>query len=88
MDRALLYHASIVACGFVLAAVSVPSLLAGEPSVSGVLMAVGGVGMVLAAGYEQLTADDPAVPETPGLVLVAVLAAVALLAWAASLLLG
>lgn len=86
MDRALLYHGSLVVCGFVLAAVSVPSLVAGEVSVSGVLMAVGGVGMVLSAGYEQLTAEDPAVPETPGLVLVTVFAALALLAWGISLL--
>ncbi|WP_440988622.1 hypothetical protein [Haloarchaeobius baliensis] len=86
MNRALLYHASIAVCGFVLAAVSVPSLVADEVSVSGVLMAVGGVGMVLASLYEQLTAENPAVPETPGLVLVTVSAAVALVAWAMSLL--
>ncbi|MFC4406929.1 hypothetical protein [Haloarchaeobius iranensis] len=86
MRRALLYHGSLVVCGFVLAAVSVPSLVAGEFSVSGVLMAVGGVGMILASGYEQLANDDPAVPETPGLVLVAVFAALALLAWGLSLL--
>lgn len=86
MERALLYHASLVVSGGVLAAVSLPSLVAGEFSASGVLMAVGGVGMVLAATYEQLTADDPAVPETPGLVIVAVFAALALVAWGISLL--
>lgn len=86
MNRALLYHGPLVVCGFVLAAVSVPSLVAGEFSVSGVLIAVGGGGMVLASAYEQLTNDDPAVPETPGLVLMAVFAAIALVAWGISLL--
>ncbi|WP_256296057.1 hypothetical protein [Haloarchaeobius salinus] len=86
MNRSLLYHGSLVVCGFVLAAVSVPSLVAGKFSVSGVLMAVGGVGMVVASTYEQLTNDDPAVPETPGLVVVTGFAAVALLAWGISLL--
>jgi len=53
-----------MALGLIFCALSIPPLLI-EISLPLVLMAVGGVGMLITAGYDLLFSDDPSGPTQP-----------------------
>lgn len=55
---ARLYYAAIVVGGALLARWGLSELLSGDITVFGVLLAVGGVGMVLATVHEVATSED------------------------------
>ncbi|OLZ41842.1 hypothetical protein A6E15_13000 [Natrinema saccharevitans] len=63
MRTALRYHASMAVIGGALALMGLATLSSWTVSVPAVLLSVGGVGMVLATGYEVVLADDPTIPD-------------------------
>ena len=57
MERLYVYNGALAIVGISLGFNAVPSLLAGERSVSLLLIAVGSCGMIVAAVYQSLTTD-------------------------------
>lgn len=77
VNRALLYHGSWLVVGVCTAVPALLSIRAGEFGIGTLLMAVGGVGLVLGVGYERRFRDAPD-PELPAGVLFALVFAAAL----------
>lgn len=73
MNYQNIYLLSIIGTGLVFSILSLP-ILVSDPSLSSIFGAIGGVGMVIAGGYDLFLADTPSAPTEPnGLVIFAVL---------------
>lgn len=59
MRKALLYYASVAACGATLGLTGLSSVASGSVTAVSVLLSVGGLGMTGAAAYEVFLTRDP-----------------------------
>jgi len=57
MERLYIYNGALAVIGFSLGFPAVRSLIAGDHSISVLLLAIGGGGMIVTAGYELLRTD-------------------------------
>lgn len=81
MRTALLYYASLIACGGILGFVGLDGVLSGNVTLVSALLSISGVGMVVGAvselvGPSDSLPDDRIVWSTVALALVAVLAGI------------